>query len=235
MPSMIFDNFKMDKLSVYLIIGCLLFCTIASAQFYDVKKGDIIEINGEKAMVFSTKGDGHGSAISIKTLRGKKNVWCENKKLINSIKTDSKSDGQANTKAVYEYCESYNVSLSQFPAFAWCKSLGDGWYIPSIKEMEEFVNFWLGNEQEFDWDSDDEDIELEENFTTKAINERMIDAGGTPFASSDSYAWVFTSTKTEDNRVFVFEVDRTKNVWKFKKMSPSSIGIYTMGRAFYDF
>ena len=225
-----------SRITVICCALCCITCEVAHAQYEDAHRGDIIDINGEKALVFYTDGYGHGSAINIKAFRGKKKAWGTDKKCISAVRTENSSDGLENTNAVYDYCKANNVSLSVFPAFEWCKSLGEGWYIPSIKQMETFVNYWLGNTQEFDWDSEDE-YELGNDMSTKEINEKMIDAGGTPFVSSVSgfISGIYTSTKTNDDRVFVFEMNKTKNVWRFAKLNTLAIGTYTMGRAFYDF
>lgn len=224
------------------IVLCALCCTLwgaTHAQFDNVHKGDIIEINGTKALVFAVDGEGHGSAMSVTALRGRKEAWCADNKAANSVNAYSETDGMANTQAVYDYAQSNEISLSQFPAFEWCNTLGEGWYIPSVKQMESFVNFILGNEQEFDWDSEDEFELNSEDLTTKSINESMLEAGGIPFISSVSGSivtmGVYTSTKTDNNKVYIYEMNQNKNVWRFRKVAPSSIGKYTIGRAFYDF
>ena len=33
----------------------------------------------------------------------------------------------------------------KYPAFVWCKSLGDGWYIPSVNELRELLIIGSGN------------------------------------------------------------------------------------------
>lgn len=224
------------------IVLCALCCTLwgaAHAQFENVHKGDIIEINGTKALVFAVDGEGHGSAMSVTALRGKKDAWCADKKAAINVNTYSETDGLANTQAVYDYAQSNGISLSQFPAFEWCNSLGEGWYIPSVKQMETFVNFILGNEQEFDWDDEDEFELNTEDISTKSINARMLEAGGIPFISSATgqivTMGVYTSTKADNDKVYLYEMDQKKNVWRFRKVAPSSIGKYTVGRAFYDF
>ena len=132
---------------------CYLLGGVAQAQFENVKKGDIIEINGTKAIVFYTDGNGHGSAMSVNALRGKDDAWATKKKDAYNIPAYSETDGMANTQAVYNYANASGVSLANFPAFEWCSRLGANWYIPSIKQMESFVNYFLGNEQEYDWDN----------------------------------------------------------------------------------
>ena len=236
-----FENSKAVKARIILCVLCCALFDAAHAQFENAQKGDIIDIDGVKAIVFATDGEGHGSAMSITVLRGKKDVWCSDKKAAKQVATYSETDGKANTRAVYDYVQANDMSLSEFPAFEWCHSLGEGWYIPAVKQLESFVNFILGNDQEFDWDDEDEFELNTEEMTTKSINERMLEAGGIPFLSSSSAAGqiitmaVYTSTKADNDKVYLYEMDQKKNVWRFRKAAPSSIGKYTVGRAFYDF
>ena len=231
---------EMGLKKLFICVLCCLICGMAQAQFENVRKGDIIEIDGVKAIVFKTDGNGHGSAMSISALRGKKNAWATSKKDAYNIPAYSETDGMSNTQAVYNYAKSNGISLSNFPAFEWCNRLGPNWYIPSIKQMEAFVNYILGNEQEYDWDSEEEISMDAENVTTKEINDRILEAGGVPFISSAPSGsfmsfGTYTSTKTHDNKVYVYGMDSKKNMWSFKKIPPSSIDKYTMGRAFINF
>lgn len=211
----------------------------AQAQFKNVHKGDIIEIGGVKAMVFFVSGDGHGSAITVDVFRGSKSPWCIKKKIAEDVSCTSLSDGMANTQAIYDYVKQKGISLSTFPVFEWCHSLGDSWYIPSMKQMETFVNFFLGNDQEYDWDSEEE-YEMGDGIDQKELNNRLLDADGFPFSSSTfsgSFAkiGVYTSSKTDDNDVYMYEMNSSKNTWRFRKVSVSSLGTFTTGRAVIDF
>lgn len=228
------------KDKIILLCFVLFFCGTAQAQFEDVKKGDIIEIKGVKAIVFKVDGNGHGSAMTITALRGKKNAWCADKNLFEELPSYSDTDGLANTLAIYRYMEQNNLNLSLLPAFEWCRSLGEGWYIPSVNQLEAFVNYILGNEQEYDWDSEEEFGMDEENVSTKEINERITQEGGVPFIANANSTMptsmgVYTSTKSSDNKIYVYEFLPKKNTFRFKKVRLSYINIYTMGRAFYDF
>lgn len=137
--------------------------------------------------------------------------------------------GEKNTKAVMCYAETNNA-WSSFPAFNWCHKLGDNWYIPSLKELEGFINFWLGNEAVFDWDENSEyEIGSDRPFF-KEINQKLLEAGGTPFING-----VFTSTVDADGKVFVFYYNRRKNVWSLKRRSNTSLGQDCVGRAFINF
>lgn len=226
MRSRIFD-IKLIVLFVLFLLGN----TNIAAQYENVKKGDVIEINGIKAIVFQLDGYGHGTAMSIKALRGKKNVWCPDKKVLQFLNMESTTDGQANTKAIFEYCDAHRIPLSQFPAFDWCKRLGDGWYIPAEEQLKQFINFWLGNEQEFNWDDDDDETGLDLNASSpKEINERIMNEGGTPF-----FTGVYTSTLNSEKKVIVYDYNENKGTWRFKKVNPTSIKMYMSGRACYDF
>ena len=199
--------------------------------------GDIVDINGVKAIVFNIDGDGHGTAMSVKALRGQKKAWCTEKRLADLVVADSETDGYANTRAVYDIIDAGYASPEDFPAFTWCRKLGEGWYIPAPAQLEKFVNFIMGNNIEYDWD-DDSEQQLPE-IDMDVINNKLIDAGGMPFLSSVagalSVTGLFTSTKSTEGKVFVYQVNPEKNQWKFAKLPLINIGIYMNCRAFYDF
>lgn len=219
---------------------CCLITMAAHAQFDNVRKGDVIDVNGVKALVFHIDDDGHGKAISVKALRGKKNAWCTNAKLLKTMGAMLDPNGKSNTDSIYDYIYSSGLSIVQFPAFEWCKNLGPGWYLPSKEDLEMFVNYYLGNEQEFDWDSEEEfDIDTEA-ITPKIINEKLIDAGGVPFLGnalpgSGYTIGVYTSSKTIDNKVLMYQYNPQKNTYCFKKVPVNMMDTYTIGRAFYNF
>lgn len=210
-------------------------CVSAYAQFSGVKTGDIIDIKGSKAIVYQVDESGtHGSAMSIAALRGVGDSWCNDKKLGKQLPlmTDERN-GQANTRALVNFAQQRGA-LSRFPIFEWCTKLGEGWYVPSLKELEAFVNFWVGNEQTIDWDSEEAD-EMENKIDEskpyyRQINQKMVEAGGVPFLNG-----VFTSTVTPNDKVYVFVFDRQKNSWSFKKWSKTNLSKYFVGRAFYKF
>lgn len=77
-----FISSKMKKILLSLLSVCWL---AAHAQFSDVSTGDIIDINGTKAIVYQVDESGcHGTAMSINCLRGVKDSWCNDSKLGNS-------------------------------------------------------------------------------------------------------------------------------------------------------
>lgn len=224
-----------------LICVLCCFCITAHAQSYNnVNKGDIIDINGVKALVFHVDKNGHGVAIAVKALRGRKNVWCNDKNILKSMIPTIDSDGMKNTEIVYHCIENNNYSISSFPAFEWCKNLGIGWFIPSKEDLEFFLNYYLGHDFEFDWDSEEEfDIDSE-SISPKSINEKILNAGGIPFLGnaipgSLCTIGICTSTRTSDNKIFIYQYFPRKNTYCFKKVPVGMLDNFIMVRAFYRF
>lgn len=149
-----FISFNMKSFISFLFSMCLI---SAHAERLVVNVGDIVDISGHKAIVFSLDDTGeHGKAMYVGAFRGVDSPWCSNGKHARKLPdmTDCEH-GEKNTKVVMCYAETNNA-WSSFPAFNWCHNLGDNWYIPSLKELEGFVNFWLGNEEIFNWDEESE-------------------------------------------------------------------------------
>ena len=214
-----------------------LFCVICNlsliAQVTDVRKGDILTVNGVKGIVFYVDDSGcHGTMMSVKAFRGTKNLFCSKISLLNGTLMASATDGKSNTEKLFAYAVSKNIALTEFPVFNWCKSLGYGWYIPSIEQLKTFVNYWLGNDElEVDWgDEEFSQSDVSSIPHTKKVNDIMMNEGGIPFLNG-----VFSSTVSKDKKVSVFEYNKTDGSWSFSDVSPTKIDKYSVGRAFYDF
>ncbi|MBP2692021.1 MAG: hypothetical protein J6B44_09400 [Muribaculaceae bacterium] len=201
----------------------------AQAQFYN--PGDIIEIDGHKAIVFETDDTGtHGKAMYVKAYRGVDDPWCNSGKHSKRLPDlTNREDGQFNTLQVLNYAHK-NDALASFPVFTWCEKLGKNWYIPSVNELEAFINFWLGNNIVLEWDDDVENEIEDNNIFYKTINNKLLDAGGSAFING-----VYTSTVDKGGKVYVFQFDRKKNSWKFKLKSKTGLGQDCVGRAFVKF
>lgn len=223
-----FISFNMKSFISFLFSMCLI---SAHAERLVVNVGDIVDISGHKAIVFSLDDTGeHGKAMYVGAFRGVDSPWCSNGKHARKLPdmTDCEH-GEKNTKVVMCYAETNNA-WSSFPAFNWCHNLGDNWYIPSLMELEGFVNFWLGNEEIFNWDEESEyEVGSDKPFF-KDINQKLLEAGGIPFING-----VYTSTVDADGKVFVFYYNRRKNTWSLKRRSYTSLGQDCVGRAFINF
>lgn len=220
------------KKSLLLIIAIFisLFC---QAQYRDVKIGDILNINGVKGIVFNVNEDGtHGQIMSVKAFRAKKYLFCSKSSYLKNLSMTSETDGKQNTQELYAFCSANNISLVNFPVFQWCKSLGDGWYIPSIQQLKEFINYWLGNNDVVvDWDEDEEELNIDDSTPhTKIVNNLLLEAGGIPFLNG-----IFSSTLDSKHKVDVFDYNKEDGKWRFKKVNPMKINKFCVGRAFYNF
>lgn len=217
----------------YLPIILIVISNSLFAQFNGVKRGDVLNINGVKGIVFSVNEDGnHGTIMSVKAFRGAENLYCSKGSIIKGINMSDTQDGKKNTCAVFEFSKVHHAPMSVFPVFKWCQSLGEGWYIPSVEQLKQFVNYWLGNYvEEEDWDEESEVDEQPEGFShKKEVNRILLDAGGIPFLNG-----VFTSTKDKKGKVYVFQYDKEKDFWEFECLNPMKIDKGCVGRAFYDF
>ena len=100
------------------------------------KVGDYYNDGTKEGVVFEVSADGkHGKIVSM-TQSASELRWSydktEWKRLIGA---DSETDGAANMAKV----KARPDWQSKYPAFKWCADLGDGWYLPAIEELKEFM------------------------------------------------------------------------------------------------
>ena len=94
------------------------------------KVGDYYNDGEKDGIVFEVSADGrHGKIVSIKESMFKL-PWSKEGCTFNGAK--SKKDGAANMEIIKQQDNWSN----NYPAFAWCTTLGDEWYIPSVKELQ---------------------------------------------------------------------------------------------------
>lgn len=168
---------------ITILIACFT-SLICSAQVKNVKKGDVLQVNGVKGIVFNVYEDGtHGQMMSVKAFRGKQNLYCVKSAYLKGVSMLDENDGKANTDELFAYASAKGISLTNYPVYNWCKSLGDGWYIPSINQLKAFVNYWLGNtDVEVDWEEDENVNAVDDSMPhTKVVNNILLEAGGIPF------------------------------------------------------
>ena len=152
--------------------------TPAPAKTYKV--GDYYNDGVREGVVFEVSADGrHGKIVSMKQ-SARELLWssdsAEQKRLIGA---DSEIDGAANMAKV----KTISGWRSKYPAFKWCADLGEGWYLPSIKELKVFTL----NDAVHD-----------------VVNRTLIARGGTKLYDKGERGWCWSST--EDNRQVVFGV-----------------------------
>ena len=89
------------------------------------KVGDIVEVDGVKGVVFQVNTDGYSGKVVSMAQSANKLIW--SKSSGKKLSISNTKDGHSNTAKI--------SNLSNFPAFEWCKNLGEDWYLPAQDEL----------------------------------------------------------------------------------------------------
>lgn len=96
------------------------------------KIGDYFHENGKQGIVFEVDKSGrHGKILSVE--EGFQ-PWVSKRfeeELNKEIDATDKNNGMQNLSLI----KGIDGWKSKYPAFVWCESLGEGWYLPSISEL----------------------------------------------------------------------------------------------------
>lgn len=96
--------------------------------------GQYYNYNGLEGVVIAINDDGtHGLLISMKEVMIEWSTFRKGE--LRSVGTTDTHSGEKNMETVARYIAENNLSWDQFPAFKWCRELGEGWYLPSIDEL----------------------------------------------------------------------------------------------------
>lgn len=199
------------KTRILVTLAALLGLTLAAAaQTYRV--GDYYPdptadpSNPEAAariegIVFAVSDDGlHGKIFSLREGSGLK--WSTTGA---PDYTDERSDGSLNFATV----QGLDPDFEEYPAFAWCASLGEGWYIPAVEELLAIRSAWGPT-----------------NAKRKALNARIEAAGGVPLSATvfvparnaAMNACYYSSTEHPEKRNKIWSVS-------FNSASPAADGV----------
>lgn len=97
--------------------------------------GKIYDDNGVRGIVLNIDEDGmHGLMLSL-VQAPHYMPWSTLRTPVPATVATDKSDGAANMAAIERYIAENSLSWDDFPAFKWCRDLGDGWYLPAIDEV----------------------------------------------------------------------------------------------------
>ena len=102
------------------------------------KVGDLYDVDGVKGLIFRVNDDGKSGLIVSLTEAPTKLAWSTELVVTNAT---SRKNGVENCEKIMTIAD----WSSKYPAFVWCKSLGDGWYIPSVNELRELLIIGSGN------------------------------------------------------------------------------------------
>ena len=94
------------------------------------KVGDYYNDGTKEGIVFVVYDGGyHGKIVSVD---GSKEQWAVDAVWRNATHATSKGGGMGNMNKIKKLPN----WKSNYPAFAWCASLGEGWYLPAIDELK---------------------------------------------------------------------------------------------------
>ena len=100
------------------------------------KIGDYYNDGVREGVVFEVTADGcHGKIVSMKQSTSSLEWSSDENEQRRLIGATSKTDGATNMAKVKAVSDWQN----KYPAFAWCADLGEGWYLPAIWELEQFM------------------------------------------------------------------------------------------------
>ncbi len=95
--------------------------------------GDLYDVGEVRGVVIATTNGGiHGLILSLEQELGRWDTF--EKEEMCTVGASAEHDGSLNMEAVARYIAQNNLTWEHFPAFQWCRALGEGWYLPSIDE-----------------------------------------------------------------------------------------------------
>ena len=151
--------------------------TVTGAPY---KVGDYYNDGVKEGIVFVVYDGGyHGKIVSVDESR---ELWVGETVCENVTAATSKGDGMGNMNKIRRQPN----WKSNYPAFAWCASLGDGWYLPAVDELQLI-------------------------YENKSIINRMLNEKGYGEVVDDLY-WSSTEVEEEpDCAWFVYMIDGDSN------------------------
>lgn len=119
----------------------------AGTVYKTYRPGDYYEENGIRGLVFSVTDDGrHGLLVSLEEAEHF-TAWCTLRDPAPEVGAVSNTDGSENMEAVVRLVASGGAAWSDFPAFEWCRSLGEGWYLPAVDELLRLAHAFNGGQR----------------------------------------------------------------------------------------
>ena len=99
--------------------------------------GRVYDDNGVRGVVISLDESGeHGLMLSLAESSNPRFIpWTTIRNPYPETGATDKNDGEKNMEAVARYIAENNLSWDDFPAFKWCRDLGEGWYLPAADEL----------------------------------------------------------------------------------------------------
>ena len=96
---------------------------------------------------------------------------------------DDQHDGAVNQAAFARMADEGKVRWEDYPAFKWCRDLGEGWYLPAINEVLRIGHLYNNGGIKFD------------RKAREQFNNRLKEHGG---VKMDRLMYYFSSTEGDD-------------------------------------
>lgn len=119
---------------IFAVVCFALISLSLSAQNKSYKVGDYYDDGTKQGVVFQVSEDGqHGKIVSLVQTKLR---WC-NRSTTSSkggnviTKAQDLDDGEVNCNIIKGL-----AGLEDYHAFNWCRELGEGWYLPALRELK---------------------------------------------------------------------------------------------------
>lgn len=149
--------------------------------------GDLYDRNGVKGVVCIVSEEGtHGLVVSLEQIYL---PWSEFRKPdLRTVGAENRTDGEENMRTVEAYIAANGLSWDDFPAFKWCRELGEGWYLPSIDELLTIGHNYNGGSR------------MKNNRQARnRFNDALKNAGG---KRMDRMVYYFSSTEMDEKNAY---------------------------------
>lgn len=166
-----------------------------SYYFRPYEVGNLYDDGRLKGVIIEVTEDGrHGMIVSLEEAPGML-AWVADKANVGVMGLNDLKDGRNNMARLAEHIAAAGGSWSDYPAFEWCRSLGEGWYLPSIDEVLRMaVAFNGGSTMAYNRKARTE------------FNKILAENGGKKL---DRMAFYFSSTEVDDRQVSSLDMNVT--------------------------
>ena len=100
------------------------------------KVGDLFHENGRKGVVFEVATDGMSGKIVTLKQHSQYFAYARQNEALNWRSATNMDDGEVNFAKIKKRSNWKN----NYPAFAWCAGLGEGWYLPANNELKSLLS-----------------------------------------------------------------------------------------------
>lgn len=180
----LYDNVRSNTVSVDAYDP-----NIASA--YEI--GQIYDINGTKGVAYAIKTIGDNTFAYFFSMDEADLQWSTENVMCNCVSSQGAWNTYDPFDPQYSKADGGVRDINNYPAFKWCMEHGDGWFMPSSRELQ-----WM-------WDAISEGTHNFDNPSVAAYNKLLEDNGGMPFV--ETYYWSSNETAEDLVELIAFMSD----------------------------